>query len=62
MEAYTREGVDWAAVDVEVVLSQDLGALVDSSSRTIEDTTKHVLRHTKLQALTGELDFGLPLS
>lgn len=56
---YTGEGVDGTAVDVEVVLGEDLGALVDSSSGTIKDTTKHVLRHTELQALARELDFRL---
>lgn len=56
---YTGEGVNGTAVDVEVVLGKDLGALVDSSSGTVKDTAQHVLRHTKLQALAGELDFGL---
>lgn len=59
---YTTEGVDGTAVDVEVLLGQDLGALVDSSSRSIKDSTKHVLGDTKLQALAGELDLGLFLS
>lgn len=56
---HARVRVDRAAVDVEVVLCQHLGTLVDSSSGTIEDTTQHVLRHTELQALAGELDSGL---
>ena len=56
---YTRVGVDGRAVDVQVLLRQDLRALVDGTTRTIEDTTQHVLGHTELQAVAGELDFGL---
>jgi hypothetical protein len=59
---YTRVGVDGTAVDVEVVLSQHLWALVDGLSGSIEDTTQHVLGHTELQAVSGEFDFGLRLS
>ena len=46
-------------VDVEVVLGQDLGALVDSTTGTVKDTTKHVLRHTELERVAAELDLGL---
>lgn len=46
-------------VDVEVVLGQNLGALVDSTTGTIEDTTKHVLGHTELERVAAELDLGL---
>jgi hypothetical protein len=56
---YTRERVDRTAVDVKVILRKHLGALVDRSSGTIEDTTKHILRDTKLQALACEFDLGL---
>lgn len=56
---YSGEGVDGVSVDVEVVLSQDLGALVDGTARSIENTAKHVLGHTDLQTLASELDFGL---
>jgi hypothetical protein len=52
-------GVDRLTVDVEVVLSQNLGALVDSTTGAVEDTTKHVLRHTELERVATELDFGL---
>jgi hypothetical protein len=58
-QTYTRVGVDGRSVDVEVVLGQDLGALVDGTSGSIEDTTKHVLGHANFQALAGELDLGL---
>jgi hypothetical protein len=61
-EAYSGVWVDRATVDVEVVFSKNLGALVDGLSRTVENTTQHVLGHTKLQAVAGELDFGLYMS
>ena len=61
-ESYSRVWVDRTAVDVKVLLWQHLGTLVDSSSRTIENSTKHVFGNTKLQALAGKLDFGLYLS
>jgi len=57
--AYSGVRVDGASVDVEVLLGKHLGSLVDSASGTIEDTTQHVLGHTELQALSGELDLGL---
>jgi hypothetical protein len=46
-------------VDIQVVLCQHLGSLVNRATGTIEDTTQHVLRDTELQAVVGELDFGL---
>jgi hypothetical protein len=55
----SRVGVDGLTVNVEVVLGQDLGALVNGATGTIKDTTKHVLGHTKLQRVSTELDFGL---
>lgn len=60
--AYARVRVDRTSVDVEVVLREDLGALVDSLAGTIEDATKHVLRHAKLRSVAGELDPGLKTS
>lgn len=62
MSPYSRVGVDRTAVDIQVVLGQHLGAFVDSSARTIEDTTQHVLRHTELQAVAREFDFCLSWS
>ncbi|KAI6761576.1 hypothetical protein HG531_002129 [Fusarium graminearum] len=56
---YSRVGVDGRTVDVEVVLGQHLRTLINSTTRSIKDTTKHVLGHANLQALAGELDFGL---
>jgi hypothetical protein len=55
----TRVGVDRRTVDVEVVLSKNLGALVNGATRTVENTTQHVLAHSELQVVAGELDFGL---
>lgn len=60
--SYSRVRVDGATVDVEVVLSKHLGTLVDGLSRSIEDTTQHVLGDTQLQAVSCELNFGLLLS
>lgn len=62
MTSYSRVWVDRATVDVEVVLSKHLGAFVNGLSRSIKDTTQHVLGNTKLQAVSCELDFGLRLS
>ena len=55
----TRVGVDRRTVNVEVVLGKDLGALVNGATRTVEDTTQHVLAHSELQVVASELDFGL---
>ena len=55
MGSYPGVGVDGTAVDVEVVLGQDLGALVDGTSRTIENSTQHVLGNGNLQVLSCEL-------
>lgn len=59
MQTHSRVRVDRATVDVEVVLSEHLGALIDGTTGSIEDTTKHVLGHADLQALASKLDFGL---
>jgi hypothetical protein len=56
---YPRVGVDGLAIDIQILLRKHLGSLINWTSRTIEDTTQHVLGHTELQAVTGELDFGL---
>ena len=60
-DTYTGVGVDRTAVDVEVLLRQHLGALVDGATRTVEDTAQHVLGDTELQTVPRELDFGLHL-
>jgi hypothetical protein len=60
--AYSRVWVDGTAVDVEVVLRKHLGALVDGLSGAVENATQHVLGDTELQAVAGELDFGLHVS
>ena len=46
-------------LNVQVVLSKDLGALVDGLSRSVEDTAEHVLGDGNLEGVTGELDTGL---
>jgi hypothetical protein len=55
----SRVRVDGRTVDVEVVLGQDLGSLVDGAAGTVKDTTKHVLADSELQVMTSELHFGL---
>jgi hypothetical protein len=61
-KSYSGVRVDRATVDVKVVFGKDLGALVDGLSRTVEDAAQHVLGNTELQAVAGELDFGLYMS
>jgi hypothetical protein len=56
---YPRVGVNGLAIDIQILLCENLGSLVNWASRTIEDTTQHVFGDTELQAVTGELDFGL---
>lgn len=56
---YSRIWVDGTAVNIEIFFRQDLGSFVDGTSGAIKDTTQHVFRHTKLQALAGKFDFGL---
>lgn len=45
-------------VDVEVVLSKDLGSLVDGVTRSVEDSALHVLRDGQLHGRSRELDVG----
>jgi hypothetical protein len=58
-ETYTRVWVDRTSIDVKVVLGKNLWSLINCSSRSIEDTSQHVLGDTKLQALTSKLNFRL---
>jgi hypothetical protein len=51
--------IDWTAVDIEVVFGEDLGAFINRSTRSIEDSPQHILRNTDLQAMAGELDSRL---
>ena len=46
-------------LDVEVVLGEDLGALVDGLAGAVEDTAEHVLGHGDLERVARELDAGL---
>ena len=45
---YSRERVDGATVDVEIIFGEDLGPLIDGPTRSIEDTPQHVLGHAEL--------------
>ncbi len=55
----TRVGIDGTAVDIQVVFRQHLGALVDGSTRPIEDPAQHVLGHAQFETVPRKLDFGL---
>lgn len=57
--SYSRVWVDRLSVDIQVILSQHLGTLIDRTSRTVEYSTKHVFGHAQLQAVSGEFDFSL---
>ena len=57
--AYSRVRVDRLPIDIQVVLGQNLRTLINRTTRAIENTTQHVLRHTEFQAVTGELNFSL---
>jgi hypothetical protein len=50
--------VDGLAVDVEEVLRQDGGALVDGLARSVEDAAKHVIGNRRGEDVAGELDGG----
>lgn len=58
---YSRVRVDRLTIDIQVILRQHLRTLVNRTTRTVKDTSQHVLGHTQLQAVAGELDFGLPV-
>lgn len=55
-KTYSGVRVDWTAVDIEVVLGKDLRALINSTTRSIENTPKHVFRHTKFKTVAGEFN------
>lgn len=44
------------AIDVKVVFSEHLRAVIDRIPRTVEDATQHVLRNRKFHAASCELD------
>lgn len=52
----TRIRVDRRTVDVEVLLSEDLGSFVDRVTGSVEDATEHVFRNGELHRRAGELD------
>ena len=54
-----RGGVDGLAVDVEVGLREDLRARVDDLPGPVERPTEHLLGHTHLEDVAGELAPGL---
>lgn len=51
----TRPGVDGLALDVQEILSQNWGSLVDGLAGTVEHTAQHILRHGRAQNVAGEL-------
>ncbi|KAH3660774.1 hypothetical protein OGATHE_005106 [Ogataea polymorpha] len=55
----TSKWIDRRSVDVKVVFSKHTRAIIDRSSRTIKDSTEHVLRDGNLQIFSRELDSRL---
>lgn len=55
-----RHGQGARTVDVEIVLCENLGALVNRLSGPVEDTPKHVLRHRELHTAASEFDMRRP--
>merc|ERR1719186_1779742 len=51
----TGERIDGLALNVQVVLSHDGGSFVDRFSRSIENSSQHVLRHGRTENVAGEL-------
>ena len=45
-------------INVQVILCEYFGAIVNRLARTVEDTPEHVLRDGELHAATGELNMG----
>ncbi len=43
-------------VDIQIILSKDLGAIVDRVAGTVENSTQHVLSNRELHAAASELD------
>lgn len=54
----TRERVDGGPVDVEVVFGPDGRTLVDGLTRTVEDSSLHVLADSELHGVSAEADSG----
>lgn len=59
---YSGVRVDRASVYVKIILGQYFWALINRSTRAVEDAAEHVLRHAELQAVSSELNFGLKWS
>lgn len=51
-----RRVVEEHTLDVEVVLGEHIGALVDGLAGAVEDTTEHVLGHGQPEDVAGEFD------
>lgn len=45
-------------VDIQVVISKDLGTLIDRLAGTVENTTQHVFRDGDLESVAGEGNVG----
>ena len=55
----TGGGVHGQAVDVPVLLGQDVGAAVDGLAHAVEDTAKHIAGNAQLQGVAQEADLGV---
>ena len=54
----TGSRVHGQAVDIPVLLRQDLGAAVDGLAHAVEHTAQHVGGHAQLQRVAQEADLG----
>lgn len=51
-------GIRVLTIDVQVILSKDLGSFVDGITRAVKDSTQHVFGHRQLHARAGKFDMG----
>jgi hypothetical protein len=46
------------AIDIQIILCEHLGSLVNRITRPVEYPSKHILSDRKFHAATGEFDMG----
>ncbi|KAH3668808.1 hypothetical protein OGAPHI_002563 [Ogataea philodendri] len=55
----TSKWVNWRTVNIQVVFSENPWSVINRSSRTIKNSTQHVLGYRNLQVLSCKLNSGL---
>mmetsp|Transcript_21533 Transcript_21533/g.37858 ORF Transcript_21533/g.37858 Transcript_21533/m.37858 type:complete len:281 (-) Transcript_21533:311-1153(-) len=58
LRVVTRGRVDWLTVDVQVSLGKNRWGLINDLTRSVEGTTKHLLRNSHFQDITSKFTFG----